>query len=191
MSVVIAIKNGDHIVMGADSQVTCGWLKSKTNSKIFFVKDCPNAIMGSVGELRGSQILQATSNLIDELKILKNEINFDYCVLSLYEKIYQIFKTNRLVEKENGEYVSYLPNSFIFAYKDTAFLIYYDGTVQEIKDYLTIGSGAETAQAVLENNKNKQPETRSREAIKVCADKTLSVDNDVVILSTKDKDDKA
>ena len=41
MSVVIAIKNGDHIVIGADSQVTCGGLKSKTNSKIFFVKDCP------------------------------------------------------------------------------------------------------------------------------------------------------
>ena len=189
MSVVIAIKEKDHIVIGCDKQVTMGELKLKTPSKIFDIKNCPNGIIGVVGNLRGAQLLQVQDNLIDELKILKNEIDFKYCVTELYEQIYNIFKAYRLVEKKNNEFVNYLDCDFIFAYKDKAFSIDSYGCVFEIDDFLVIGNGFETAQAVLLGNKKKNAETRIKEAIRACAEKTLYIDNDVVIKSTEEKKD--
>lgn len=187
MSVVIAIKEKDHIVMGCDKQVTMGELKLKTSNKIFDIKNCPNGVMGVVGNLRGSQLLQVQDNLINELNLFKDEIDFKYCVTELYEQIYNIFKAYRLVEKKNNEFVNYLDCDFIFAYKDKAFSIDGYGCVFEIDDFLVIGSGFETAQAVLLRNKKKNAETRIKEAIRVCAEKTLYIDNDVVIKSTKEK----
>ena len=184
MSVVIAIKEKDHIIMGCDRQVTGGGLKFKTPSKIFEIKNCPNGLLGVVGTLRGSQVLQVQDNLIDELKILKGEIDFKYCVLDLYDKIYEIFKNNRLIPKENNEYLNHIDCDFIFAYKDKAFSIDGYGCVFEIDDFLVIGSGFETAQAVLLNNKHKKATTRIKEAIKACAEKTLYIDNDIVFKST-------
>lgn len=187
MSVVIAIKDKNKIILGCDSQVTQGGNKnvlSKDSCKIFNIKNCPNGILGSVGGLRESQILQCQDNLIDELKILKNEINYKYCVLDLFDKIYKVLLNKNMIYKKDAEYVNYTNNEFIFAYKDTAFLISAFGCIVEIEDYLVIGSGEEVAIGVLENNKNKTPETRIREAIKVCSEKTLYIDNNVKILST-------
>lgn len=185
MSVVIAIKDKNSIVMGCDKQVTQGrGLKGKIPSKIFEINNCKGGLMGSTGLVRGIQLLQVQDNLIDELTQLKGEVNFKYCVLTLYERIYKLFTQYRLVEKENGELVNYLPNSFIFAYKDRAFSIDSDGCVTEIEDFLVIGSGTETAQAVLMSNRNKKPEERIKEAIQACSEKTLYVDNEVVIKRT-------
>lgn len=190
MSVVIAIKEKDHIVMGCDKQVTMGELKLKTSNKIFDIKNCPNGIMGVVGDLRGSQLLQVQDNLINELKLFKDEIDFKYCVTELYEQIYNIFKAYRLVEKKNNEFVNYLDCDFIFAYKDKAFSIDGYGCVFEIDDFLVIGSGFETAQAVLLGNKKKNAETRIKEAIRACAEKTLYIDNDIVIKKTEVKENE-
>lgn len=59
------------------------------------------------------------------------------------------------------------------------------GPKKETEDYLVIGSGVEIAKGVLENNKNKTPEERIAEAIQVCADKTLYVNNEMHIVCTK------
>lgn len=51
-------------------------------------------------------------------------------------------------------------------------------------DFLTIGSGAETAEAVLRKNVGKPAEERIREAIKICSETQLYVDNNVVLMTT-------
>lgn len=187
MSVVIAIKEGDHIVMGCDRQVSFSWTKELVPSKIFAIKNCPHGLMGVVGLARGLQVLQAQKDLVDELKRLKGEIDFDYCVTNLYEKIYSVFLQYRLVEKKDGEYVNHLDCDFLFAYKDKCWLIFNSGFVMGLinDDFLAIGSGAETAEAVLRKNVGKPAEERIREAIKICSETQLYVDNNVVLMTTE------
>ena len=190
MSVVIAIKEKNSIIMGCDSQVTIGQLKdrlSKDHNKIFKIKNCKHGLMGVVGFCRDSQLLSVQDNLIDKLHILENKIDYDYVVKNLYSDIYKVLLDNNRIDKDsNGNNVNYTNNHYIFAFKDSAWLICCDGTVFEIDDYLVTGSGEEIAIGVLENNKGKSAEERIKEAIKSCSDKTIYVDNKVVIKSTKE-----
>lgn len=191
MSVVIAIKEKNKIVMGCDSQVSQGQLKNKNTKnscKVFKIKNCPNSLLGVVGYKRDSQLLFVENNLIREISILKNEINYEYVVKYLFNDIYEVLKTNNRIEKDNnGNLVNYIYDDFIFAYKNKAFLISgADGSVEEIEDYLCIGSGEEIAIGVLENNKDKSAKERIKEAIKSCSKRTIYVDNEVVIKTTKE-----
>lgn len=188
MSVVIAIKENNHIVLGCDSQVStynCKSKLSKENTKIWSVKNCDGALMGSVGLLRITQLIQVQDNLIDELTVLKNGINFQYCVTTLFDKICEILQKYNLLKKQEGTIIPDVYNEFIFAYKDKAWLIYSDGSVEEIEDYLVIGSGEEIAKGVLESNKSKCAKMRIKQAIKSCSDMTLYVDDNIVIKTTK------
>ena len=58
MSVVIAIKDGDKILMGGDCQVSYGGNKSTLVSpnlmKVWEVEGHPNTIMGGVGAFKSS-----------------------------------------------------------------------------------------------------------------------------------------
>ena len=125
--------------------------------------------------------------MVDELKRLKGEIDFDYCVTNLYEKIYSVFLQYRLVKKKDGEYVNCLDCEFLFAYKDRCWLISGSGFVMGLinDDFIVIGSGAETAEAVLRKNVGKPAEERIREAIKICSETQLYVDNNVVLMTTE------
>ena len=58
MSLVIAIKDKNRVVLGADKQVSAGDSKEHTITKIWEVEELPGAIMGSVGSARVSQIIQ-------------------------------------------------------------------------------------------------------------------------------------
>ena len=189
MSVVIAIKEKNKIILGCDSQVTCGYIKSilpNNHSKIFDIKNCKHGLMGIVGSVRDCQLLSIQNNLIQELPLLKGEINFDYVVRNLYNDIYKILlDNNRILKDEHGHFLTSTENDYIFAYKDKAYLINGgDGSVEEIEDYLVIGSGYEIAMGVLENNKGKIAEARIIEAIKACSERTIYVDDNVFIKKT-------
>lgn len=191
MSVVIAVKEKNRIVMGCDSQVTYGQLKKSNNNnscKIFEIKNCKNALLGVVGYKRDSQLLSVENNLIREISILKNEINYEYVVKYLFNDIYEVLKNNNRIERDsNGNLVNYIYDDFIFAYKNEAYLINGScGSVEEIEDYLVIGSGEEVAIGVLENNKDKSAKERIKEAIKSCSERTIYVDNEVVVKTTKE-----
>lgn len=189
MSVVVAIKDKNRIVMGCDSQVSYGGLKSKlgpNECKIFDVKNCDGGYMGCVGSVRDMQILSVQPNLIDEIAILKNQINYEYCVANLFINIYNVLqKYNRIDKNQNGELANYINTSLIFAYKNKAWLLDHEGCIMEIQDYLVCGSGSEVAMGSLDNTKGKSAEDRIVEAIKACNKNTLYVDNNIVLVSTK------
>lgn len=189
MSLVIAIKEKNKIIMGCDSQISGEWNKStvdnKSFSKIFDILDCKKSLFGVVGRCRDAQLIQTEENLIDELKMFKNEINYKYVVRDLWNRLYKLLCDNNCVEKdEYNNYKNHIESAFIFAYKDTAFEIGSYGDVFEIQDYIAIGSGYDVAVGVLENNKNKTAEERIKEAIKIASEKTLFVDNNIVIKTT-------
>lgn len=197
MSLVVAIKTEEGIVMGCDSQVSYGnnkySLSNDLSCKIWNIINCPYGLMGSVGILRDSQIISAHA-IIDPTKIITDSIDFDYVVCDLYSCICDILESYHRISlaptyDESGTFIPpILNNEFIFAYKDEAYQISQEGCVRAIDDYLVIGSGAEIATGVLDNNVDKAPEERIIEAISTCNRNTLYIDNNVTLFYSYDKD---
>ena len=122
MSLVIAIKDKDRIVLGADKQVSTGGSKEHTCTKIWPVDELPGAIMGSVGSARASQIIQY-ANVIDK-NMISIDVDTDFIICSLAPTIAAGLKANGInTEVKDDDICTMLPNSFIFAYKDKAWLI--------------------------------------------------------------------
>ena len=197
MSLVVAIKTDEGIVMGCDSQVSYGnnrySLANSSSCKIWDIINCPYGLMGSVGVLRDSQIISAHA-VIDPDRIITNSINFDYVVCDLYTTLCSILESYHRISLEPtyDEHGVFIPptlnNEFIFAYKDMAYQISQEGCVRDIDDFLVIGSGAEIATGVLDNNKDKLPEERIVEAIQTCSMNTLYIDKNITLFYTYDKD---
>lgn len=190
MSLVIAIKEKDRIVLGADKQASIGDSKDHTFTKLWEVPGLEGAIMGGVGTARASQILQY-SNIIDKNYIdSEGEFDTDYIINILAPNIVDALTNNGVDCKNEGN--TFIPNSFIFAYKDRAWMIFSDLSVSEIEDTLAIGSGSEIAKGVLYATKDKSPFDRIITAIEAAAEYTLFVDDNVDLFATKsyEKDEK-
>ena len=175
--------------MGCDSQATAGQIKSTLRTehgKVFEVKNCPFSLMGVAGSCRDAQLLSVNDELIDRMAVLTDNVDYEYMVKYFYNTIYTILLNNNRIERDqNGNFVNFIGDDFIFAYKDKAYYVAgVDGSVEEIEDYLVIGSGANIAMGVLENNKKKKPKERIIEAIVACNDKTIYVDDNIVIRTT-------
>jgi hypothetical protein len=80
-----------------------------------------------------------------------------------------------------------IPNVFIFAYRDKAWVIWHDLSVVEIADYFAIGSGSEVARGALFATKEKNPFERIVTCIDAAAESTLFVDDGIDLLTTCDK----
>ena len=194
MSLVVALSHKNRIILGSDKQVSFGNNKNHSCIKIWEVKGLPGAIMGGVGTARASQIIQYT-DIIDK-NDLQVEPTTEFVVNSLVPIIVGVLKQNGVVvepDAENEASCIMMPNTFIFAYKDKAWLIYNDLSVQEIEDYMVIGSGADVARGVLWATSNsKNPFDRITQCIEAAAESTLFVDDGIDILVTEDRagDDK-
>ena len=182
MSLVIAIKDNDRIVLGADKQASIGDSKEHTFTKLWDVIGLNGAVMGGVGTARASQILQywniIDKNYLDE----KGEFDTDYVVNVLTQNIVEALKANGVVVEDDKGVI--IPNSFIFAYKDRAWMIYSDLSVGEIDDTLAIGSGSEIAKGVLYATKDKSPFERIITSIQAASENTLYVDDNVDLFTT-------
>ena len=187
MSLVIAIKDKDRIVLGADKQVSAGDSKDHTITKIWAVEELPGAIMGGVGSARASQIIQY-ANIIDK-NLIGKDISTEYVICALAPTIAEGLKRNgfNIDAKEDGV-CEMMPNSFIFAYKDKAWMIWNDLSVTEIGDYLAIGSGSDVARGALFATKRHNPFERIVTAIDAAAESTLFVDDGIDLLATGQHD---
>ena len=183
MSLVVAIKDKDRIVLGADKQASISDSKDHTSIKIWPVCDLPGAVMGGVGSARASQIIQYSS-IID-----KNNLNVepttDFVICSLAPTIAATLKSNGVVVKAGEvDICEMMPNAFIFAYKDRAWLISHDLSVIEIENYLAIGSGSDVAKGVLYATPDKDPFQRVVTSIEAASEYTLFVDDGLDLLVT-------
>lgn len=119
MSLIVAIKDKDRIIVGADGQVSTTGNKEHNAIKIWPLKDLEGAIMGGVGHARASQILQYSS-IIDKNE-LDPEPTTEFVVCSLVPTIVGALKANGIVvDPDEDANCVVIPNSFIFAYKDKA-----------------------------------------------------------------------
>lgn len=193
MSLVIAIKDKNRIVLGSDKQASIGVNKSHDTTKIWEVANLPGAIMGSVGSMRASQIIQY-NKIIDLNDIADNQkIDTNFIINSLVPLIvsqlqtHGVATTNKDSDDKETDCIM-IPNAFLFAYYDQAWMIWQDLSVSELDDYLAIGSGSDVATGVLFATTDKNPFERIVTSIDAAAESTLFVDDGVDLLSTKPED---
>lgn len=181
MSLVVAIKDKSRIVIGADKQTSIGDTKDHTCTKIWPVDKLPGAIMGGVGLARASQIIQY-SDIIDK-NYLEEDVTTEFIIKNLVPTICATLEHNGIACGKEDE-SDIMPNAFIFAYKDKAWMIWNDLSVSEIQDTFVIGSGSDVARGVLFATKDKNPFDRIVTCIDAAAESTLFVDNGVDLLVT-------
>ena len=189
MSLVVAIKDRNRIVLGADKQASTGGTKDHTNTKIWKLEELPGALIGSVGSARASQIIQY-SQVIDK-NLITDNIDTTFVVRVLAPTLANGLRANGIVvEAGEGGKCDMMPNAFIFAYKDRAWTIWHDLSVSEIEEYFAIGSGSDVARGVLFATPEKNPFDRIVTSIEAAAESTLYVDNgiDLLVTGTYDED---
>lgn len=189
MSVVVSIKKDGVVYLGSDSQVTRGGtrtsLTNPNNFKIWKVKGVDNCLMGHVGLLRDACVIRVMENLVREIDVIHDEVNFEYVVTRVVPKIIDELKEFNYIETE-GKFKN-MESKYLFAFKDKLFVIGFDGSVIEVDDYIAIGSGeSESIGSLLTTNSDEDPETRIIKAIKASAAHDIYVDYPIILSNTKD-----
>lgn len=187
MSVVVAIKEGNKIFLGADSQVTKGGtrttLHNPNNYKIWKVDGSDNALMGQVGNVRDGNIVRLMTNVIDDYDEYNDRVNYRFVVKYLVPEIIKNLQDAHYI-KQNDNAIDSLDSCFLFAFKDKLFLINYDLAVIEVDDYTAIGSGSDQAIGSLLSTEGQDPKTRIIKAIKASAATDIYVDYPIIITDT-------
>ena len=188
MSVVVAIKQGNKIYMGADSQVTRGGtrlsLSNPNNYKIWKVKGVENCLMASVGDLRDACVIRIMNGLVREIDALKGEVDFEYVVGRIVPLIKEELIDYGYIKKD-GVFEGF-ESSYLFAFEDKLFYINRDASVIEIDDCIAIGSCSnEAIGSLITSSKEEDSEQRIVKAIKSSAAHDIYVDYPIILVNTK------
>lgn len=189
MSVVIAIKENGVTYMAADTQISFGdskrHLKSDSLQKVWAVTDTPHCIMGGVGLARDLNLIRyCTSELIPEASVLKNEINVGTIMLNTVPTIFESIRNyTQLVTGCDTDIP--INSEFVLAYKDKIFDIAPDGTVEEVEDYIAIGSGADAALGSLKHTIDEPVYDRLIKALDAASESNLYVSEPYVCMDTE------
>lgn len=197
MSLVIAYKQNNRFILGADKQATCGWNKKvHTATKIWkaYISDTDYYCMGAVGSARGAQVIANIQGLLDGLPFGTKEIPDAFINITLPRCLYETLKNNGLDvaidSEEEGKHM-YLPCAYFFAYKDRCWFIGQDMTVEEVGDYMAMGSGEECAIGSIDTSvmyKEKNPFRIITTAIDIAAERTLHVDHEIEFVETVEQE---
>lgn len=140
MSIIIGIKDNinKRIVVGCDSQITFGGYNytdlSPSMHKIFTLPNQPNTIFGAVGDLTFLNMMQSLEiNLLDELSIIKNEIDYKYIIRNVVPKLFKLATRNRCIKNDK------MTGSVMIAHKNMLFTIKTDGACCEHEYSASIG----------------------------------------------------
>lgn len=187
MSVVVAIKEGNKVYMGCDSQVTHGGtrvtLKNKNNYKIWNVLGVEHCIMGHVGRVREANAVRLIDDMIPELVAIKDNVNYRFVVENITTKIVKQLKRFGFCKDE--QYFDHMESEYLFAYKDKLFDISPDACVIEVDDCVAIGSGEDQAIGSLVSTVGEDPISRIIKAIKASAASDIYVDYPIILTDTE------
>lgn len=192
MTVVIAIKTEDGIVMGCDSMLSYGHMgRSKTNdndSKVFNPTSFSDVLLGMSGYVRDENIISAYSDIISEDDYKLGKIDRKYIINTTVPNIFKRLESNgRHVKPEKSEWRMY--STILLAIKDKCWYIGVDGGIEDIEDYLVIGCGNELAIGSLHQSKDEDPYIRIEKAIR-SACKSRGVGLPIIIKNTWNNDVK-
>ena len=187
MSVVVAIKKGEKVYVGADSQVTRGGtratLRNPHNYKIWKVVNTDHCLMAHVGVVRDANVVRLMDNLVTDYNVYKNHIDYEFVVKKIVPSIFSELKLAGYLKDE--QYIDHIDSRFLFIYKNQLFSINGDGCVLEIDDYVAIGSGEDQAIGSLLSTENDEPKARIVKAIKASAASDIYVDYPIVLTDSE------
>jgi ATP-dependent protease HslVU (ClpYQ) peptidase subunit len=178
-------KENDCVYVGADS-LASRWNDKYLikNRKVFKAKNNKNIVMAICGTVKLQNFLSIEEDLIEEIKELKNEVNFEHMVKYTSPKIVSLAKKYYCCSDKSGEIN--IGGDIIFAYKNQLYLIDCEGSIHEPYDeYITSGSGLDFAMAVLSQNKNKPIIERITEALTAAEKHGVGIQRPFYILNTK------
>jgi len=190
MSVVVAIRDGDLIYIGADSQKTKGHTRETStninNLKIFKPLSNKNLIIGFSGDYRDRDILYCSEDYIG--KIFEND-SFDYkfIVSNFVPNIFSLLKHHGRIYK-GSDNMEYMDGTLIITYKNKLYRISSFGVVTEIDDYCAIGTGENFAIGYL----NEGDKTNLKEALikslKSAIKNDIYLSYPIIIMNNKNND---
>lgn len=193
MSVVLAVKDGNRILVATDSQASRGGAKSLLLSpnlmKIWKPEGHQGVIMGLTGALRDQNILSTRETWYDTLLDKAGEpIDFKFVVRELVPEIMnELTAHGRTIQSDNGMTMN---SQVLFAKDDVCYSIDFDGCVGELVEdgqALALGSGCDVAMAaynVLQDIKEIDiKEKLIRAASQACQD-DLYVNYPIIIMDT-------
>ena len=187
MSVVVAVKEGNKIYLGADSRVTRGGtrttLHNPNNYKIWKVDGSDHALMGQVGNVRDGNIIRLMKNVVDDYDEFYERVDYRFVVKYLVPEIIKNLQDAHFI-KSNDNLIDGIDSSFLFAHNDKLFLINSDLAVIEVDDYIAIGSGADQALGSLLSTEGQNPKARIVKAIKASAATDIYVDYPIILVDT-------
>ena len=189
MSVIVAVKKDKRVYFGADTQTTRGSLKASSflenNFKLWKVKGVNNCIMGSVGTVREACVIKVMKNLVSELDVLHDNINYDYVVEELFPKI--VRRLDQFGYTKDLDKNSVMDSTMLFGYQDKLYLLSWSGCVTEIDDCVAIGTGGDEALGSLSTTvKEDNVEKRIIKAIKTSVAHDIYVNYPLILIDTKD-----
>lgn len=190
MTCIIGVldKENDCVYVGADS-LGSNWCSQAIykNQKVFKAKDNNNILMAICGDYKLQNILSVEEDLIEEVKELKNEINFEYIVKYVSPKIMNLANKYFCINNDKGYWS--IGGSIIFAYKNQLYIIESNGQVLEPEDeYIAGGSGGDFAIAVLSQNKEKNIVERIKEGLEAAEKHARGVKRPFYIMNTKNNE---
>ena len=190
MSVVVAIKSGDKVYIGADSQVTKGGtrttLHNPNNYKVWKVDGADHALMAHVGAVRDANVVRLMSGIIDDYDVYCDRINYRFVVKYVVPEIIKSLKEAHFLK--DSDHIDFMDSAFLFAYKDKLYSINTDCCVLEIDDYVAIGSGSQEAIGSLLSTDGEDPKERIIKAIKCSAASDIYVDYPIIVTDTESTD---
>lgn len=186
MTCIVGIldKEQDCVFIGADS-LGSNWSKQAIfkNRKVFKAKDNSNILMAICGDYKLQNILSVEESLVEEIKDLKDEVNFEHIVKYTSPKIINLASKYNCLRIKDG--YANLGGDIIFAYKNQLYIIESNGQVLEPDDeYIAGGSGGDFAIAVLSQNKDKTTNERIIEALEAAEKHACGVKRPFYIMNT-------
>ena len=186
MSVVMAVKQGDRIWFGTDTQSTRGTerfnLLCPNDFKVLKLEN--GMLISWTGEGAAGQVV--CSHLEHYFTAENKELTKEYLVTQIVPKLYQVLDEEGLLENEEDRSPQ-MPGRVLLAQKDKMYDIQRDFQVARYEDYQATGSGANSIIYGLSKiDKNKNINRQLLRLLRISAQHDSNVSAPFVLIDTKE-----
>ena len=149
MSIVIAIKYKNGVLIGSDKQGTCGNM-AVNNVKKIMKSHYSETALGMAGSIRNMDLVFCNLDDLMDYKDVLDKIKLDkkYVVNNIVTKIFNILMKYNRVYKEDG--IISIDGEALIVDNDKIFKMYNDGSIIDCENYSVIGSGFQLVQGFLD-----------------------------------------
>jgi ATP-dependent protease HslVU (ClpYQ) peptidase subunit len=164
MTCIVAVKEGNKIVIGADSCVTGSYETLRGTPKVVRKGEF---LLGGSGRARGNQLFQYSVNFPN---ICEGEEHYHYLINTVTPLMRKTFTDHGFLRKKDSEEET--SNNFMLVFRGEIYTIGSDFFVNHPRDeYLSIGSGTHFALGSLYSTKelNMSPENRVELALEAAS----------------------